>query len=91
MGGPLLSTPLNQGLTIEVRSLLGMTLSYYRITEKPGQGSPVTDQPRDCLGRMARGLQMRYLNLVLTIKTEPSDDSLRTHPAFQTLLGKMNS
>ena len=39
---------------------------------------------------MARGVEERDLNIVVTLKTEPGYDDLRSHPAFLALLGQMN-
>ena len=39
---------------------------------------------------IARGVEERDLNIVVTLKTEPGYDHLRSHPAFQALLTKMN-
>ena len=39
---------------------------------------------------MEKGVDERDLLLVTALKTEPSYDPLRSHPAYQALLRKMN-
>jgi serine/threonine-protein kinase len=82
------------GQSAEARQLLEELKARRRLTYVPPSSIALIHRGMgeldEALEWMARGVEERDLNLVVALSTEPSYDPLRSHPAFQALLRKMN-
>jgi serine/threonine-protein kinase len=82
------------GRTAEARQLLEELKARRRLTYVPASSLSYVHRGLGELDAglewIARGVEERDLVLVAALKTEPGYDPLRSHPAFQALLRKMN-
>jgi len=82
------------GRTAEARQVLEELTARRRVAYVPASAFAFVHgglkEPQESLEWIARGVEERDLNVVVSIKTEPGYDRLRSQPAFQALLRKMN-
>ena len=82
------------GRLAEARQLLEELKARRRLTYVPPSSIALIHRGlgelEQVLEWMARGIEERDLNVVAALNTEPGYDSLRSYPAYQALLRKMN-
>ena len=82
------------GRTAEARQLLEELMARRRATYVPACSIAFIHRGlgdlEDWVEWIAKGIEERDQNSIVALKTEPSYDAMRPHPAYQALLRKMN-
>jgi Flp pilus assembly protein TadD len=82
------------GRTAEARQLLEELMARRRATYVPACSIAFIHRGlgdlEDWVEWIAKGIEERDQNSIVALKTEPSYDAMRSHPAYQALLRKMN-